>query len=369
MNKTHYDEWASENPGIVQLVNETIEKVNQSQELMIKPDITYIDFKKLNRGVVTSTSYYDDSYWQEIYMIFCFIRNGCRIYDLAPSLCDRFLATHIKKVPTDLLQMPFKSIVLKIPKGVLKHVVNDTPTYISDIYCHYGVADGWYEGKGSLIKLSSILRSYHTEECHATLTWSIFLCKPSIEECVKDSVKTITDYPQFLMNKENEYRVKHPETEKEFGNKTIAELAGYKPPTEADLKFISDTFEFAMKSFLYIIGANSDIIYADNSIPLVQKLRRVKSAGKRKELQRRIDNIGSPRYLVGSKIILTRGEQVMYSGIKTGQWSVSYRFCVAGHYREQPCGEGRLLRKTIFIQPFWKGPEFAEVVTKEHYVK
>jgi hypothetical protein len=39
----------------------------------------------------------------------------------------------------------------------------------------------------------------------------------------------------------------------------------------------------------------------------------------------------------------------------------SVQFLVRGHWRVQPCGKGLLERKTIWIQPFWKGPEEAVI--------
>jgi hypothetical protein len=41
------------------------------------------------------------------------------------------------------------------------------------------------------------------------------------------------------------------------------------------------------------------------------------------------------------------------------RWSVSKRFVVRGHFRNQAHGPGRTLRKRIFVAPFWKGPRDA----------
>lgn len=44
-----------------------------------------------------------------------------------------------------------------------------------------------------------------------------------------------------------------------------------------------------------------------------------------------------------------------------GSIPLSHRYIVRGHFREQPHGKGKKLRKTIFIQPFWKGPTDGEI--------
>ena len=74
-------------------------------------------------------------------------------------------------------------------------------------------------------------------------------------------------------------------------------------------------------------------------------------------------------YKVGYKIILSREEKIMYDNIKKGLWTLSYRFIVQGHFTHQVCGIKHSERKVIFIQPYWKGPEYADIVNSPHLVK
>jgi hypothetical protein len=48
--------------------------------------------------------------------------------------------------------------------------------------------------------------------------------------------------------------------------------------------------------------------------------------------------------------------------------SPAVRFLVRGHWRNQAHGEGRSLRTFKWIEPFWKGPEMAEIVNKPYRV-
>lgn len=41
-------------------------------------------------------------------------------------------------------------------------------------------------------------------------------------------------------------------------------------------------------------------------------------------------------------------------------WQISKRFVVRGHWRDQACGPGRQMRRRMWIQPYWKGPELGE---------
>jgi hypothetical protein len=45
------------------------------------------------------------------------------------------------------------------------------------------------------------------------------------------------------------------------------------------------------------------------------------------------------------------------------------RFIVRGHWRNQACGEKHLEHKRIWIQPYYKGPELAEVINKSYLVR
>jgi hypothetical protein len=49
--------------------------------------------------------------------------------------------------------------------------------------------------------------------------------------------------------------------------------------------------------------------------------------------------------------------------------TIDKRFIVRGHWRQQAYGEDRSLRKQIWIYPFYKGPEFGEVLNKPYLVK
>lgn len=49
--------------------------------------------------------------------------------------------------------------------------------------------------------------------------------------------------------------------------------------------------------------------------------------------------------------------------------SPTVQFLVRGHWRQQAHGPGHSLRKPIWIEPFWKGPEEARVLLRQHRVE
>lgn len=348
MSQTHYDDYINDenNTELLEIVDKTLRIVERTPTLQAK-HIDYILFKHINSEYFNDKEGYDDTLWQLLYHIFCFKRSGQKVYELAPSLCDRFLATHIKKVPTELLQMPYSSILLKIPRGALvREWANvERTTFVSDIYIH----EGEHTDHTRMLKLFVVYRDKGDEQRCINMNFNIFLSEPTVEECVAKSKDIINKYFD-----DGVYQKEGVQCDK---------------PTQEDLQMLEKVFSFVMKSVLYIVGAEADIVYEDRSAPLFQKLQRVKSSGKRKEIERRIAQAGIPRYKVGSRIVLSRGEKVIYEGIRQGKWTLSYRLCVAGHYKAQPYGEGRQLRKVIFIKPYEKGPELADTINKDHYVK
>jgi len=55
---------------------------------------------------------------------------------------------------------------------------------------------------------------------------------------------------------------------------------------------------------------------------------------------------------------------VEYAEGKTNRNSPTLRFLVRGHWRWQPYGPGKKMRKRIPIEPYWKGPDGAKILTR-----
>lgn len=88
----------------------------------------------------------------------------------------------------------------------------------------------------------------------------------------------------------------------------------------------------------------------------------IKKASKHKELP-----VGE-RYVLGQPVQIDLREEVLVQ-IRTGKVggsSPTKLFLVRGHHRRQAHGPGHQLRKTIWIEPFWKGPEDARVLLRPY---
>lgn len=75
------------------------------------------------------------------------------------------------------------------------------------------------------------------------------------------------------------------------------------------------------------------------------------------------------RFILSAPVVIDLREHV--AGVSSGRTGTApkVQFLVRGHWREQAHGADRQLRKRIWIQPFWKGPEGARVLLRSHTVK
>ncbi len=88
---------------------------------------------------------------------------------------------------------------------------------------------------------------------------------------------------------------------------------------------------------------------------------RPKSKGREAEPEHRIVTVGKPLEIdcrAAVKEYIEHGK----AGRKHAPPSV--QVMVRGHYRNQACGVGRMERKTIWIEPHWRGPEAALIQTR-----
>lgn len=49
-----------------------------------------------------------------------------------------------------------------------------------------------------------------------------------------------------------------------------------------------------------------------------------------------------------------------HKGVVPAAWKLRTKHTVRGHWRNQACGPGMKLRKRIWVEPYWKGPDTAE---------
>jgi len=280
---------------------------------------------------------------QEIYADYLLWRSGDKQYDIHPNLVRRLMDSNIKSVPTEFLRLPFNAIRINIEK---EHLFFFTSTGDQQSVHHFIVAHTPDENGDPCIRV--LMRSADINSPNGDISFfRIILNHPNVDECVKASISAMD-----VTMREN------------FGKVTAVELQ------QDERDSLVATFTFVTKAVLYINGANADVYWNQeaNHDQIRSQLLRVQDAGKRRKLAQQLSK-RKGSYLVGHKIIISREEHEYHENVKKGLWKVGYRFVVQGHFRNQPCGTGNLERKIIFINPFYKGPEYAETINSQHSVK
>ncbi len=74
-------------------------------------------------------------------------------------------------------------------------------------------------------------------------------------------------------------------------------------------------------------------------------------------------------YKVGKPITLDVRPAIQGYLLGTLRTSPTVQFLVRGHWRDQACGPGWSKHKTIWIEPYWKGPEDAPINVRAHVIE
>lgn len=121
-------------------------------------------------------------------------------------------------------------------------------------------------------------------------------------------------------------------------------------------------FHFVLNVLLYLTSHDADIIRElTEGERLVKKKAGMKSSGKIKRIDRKLSGLSKiPVYYVGKNIQLSSEERELYRN--TGS-KHSVRYPVGGHWRMQWYGpKDSQYQKQIWIRPYFRGPELAELI-------
>jgi len=133
--------------------------------------------------------------------------------------------------------------------------------------------------------------------------------------------------------------------------------------TTYDEHIIPRLFYFVLNILLYITSEHSDIRFIKSPYEdYKERLGRLKSSGKIKKLERRMEKESKiSRYVIGSSIKLSSEETDLYDAVKRAGPRI--RFPVGGHWRMQWVGhKNEQTQKLTWVRPYLKGPEIAELI-------
>ena len=261
-------------------------------------------------------------------------RTGRRVYTVSPALAEQLHHTELRGLSCEDLRLPYECVYIQNPTAsdMRLHIGTENYTmhglYISEETATGHVGARWWR----------VL--FVGDEDNVGQFWVLLTDGHSVESALDE------------LDKAND----------SSGNRLGAMGQKWRP-----------IFTWAMNVVLYStwsnpgerIMANPDARKLWDRIqklpPKTPKRRALLDQFKRLDPQHRI--------LLGKDVRVQRGapEQAPSLGGGTGhkQW---VRTRVSGHWRNQPHGVGRLERKLIFIEPFWRGDEDAPISAPKHVV-
>jgi hypothetical protein len=141
------------------------------------------------------------------------------------------------------------------------------------------------------------------------------------------------------------------------------QLPGYETlSTASDEAFYNEglrIFRIIANSLLYLASSSAD---TEVGVP-IDKSPGVKLKSPR-EVRRLAASTSSLEYIVVGRNTSSYASEITHTDRVQDQ-----RFKVRGHWRNQAHGPAMGLRKFIHIEPYWKGPEAAEIINKPYVVR
>ncbi len=156
---------------------------------------------------------------------------------------------------------------------------------------------------------------------------------------------------------------------------TISDL--HKSLSKDDSTFYEDGmafFRILVNAILYLSSNEPELI--DNFSKykeLKDKKSRLSSKSKIARVEKQLSKTSKLDYVgVGENvppITIDKSYQNQSKNNGNSAQIISKRFIVRGHWRNQPCGKNQEKRKLIWIKPYYKGAEMAELINKQYIVK
>jgi len=125
---------------------------------------------------------------------------------------------------------------------------------------------------------------------------------------------------------------------------------------------------FAANLALYCTNRASDVV-ANNQATLDRLQAQVRKHPQGSKKKRAADNLRIAQrdsiYVIGSSF---RASDANVAKMLDEGRKINVKHIVRGHWKMQVYGAGRKERKQVFIQPYWRGPDLADVVARKYVV-
>ena len=319
---------------------------------------TYIEtiFEKLKSIIkdpsMTSMDKMRSRFW-DTYMPYMFYKSGKKVFRPTVDLVHMLIDTSIKNIDTYFIQSPFKCIFISIPKEV--KLMNPFNIPIDGLYIAvFNKEDIHYEG---------FSEKYHEYEKYEN-SKNLVICSISDMVISPNDPRETMHYWNIALKDGDLHEQISPlldAYDKEYHKKDFESCN-----KDYDRTFLENILSFCLNSLLYINSKDPSEFKLETTkkdISNIKNKAKIRQASKRTRL---------PFYHLGGNITIDHSYKNvinMYDRETVQHRKLVGKWVVRGHWRNQAHGKESKERKLIWIQPFVKGEEFAEVIEKGYVVK
>lgn len=264
-----------------------------------------------------------------MHVLLVFRNAGMPTFVIKSDLLQLLLETDLPNLSVALLRLPFEGICIEVPRETFAPPAEDT-------------------------------QQIFVSKCPNDKLRIVFCTKDRTNFITMDlqDKEEITIVQAVAITKE---KAKAEVLPKEFGE-DLKKGCIYEDYYDADV------FVFTVNALLYISSQDADIVEDKSHVhKLHQQLQGLKGGHKRKKLEEQLHKEKQHKiYICGANI---RASKEYIASLSKESRQLTVRFRVRGHWRNQACGPKLSEHKLIWIQPYWKGPTYAELLERNYIVK
>ena len=298
------------------------------------------------------------------YLLSAYMHFGRKLYTVSPGLAFTLQHTELKKMPAELLTLPYPCIYLVMPPNTFS--IYNIETGIHPVEGAYIVEDTDVTPRSWKIMLTGLANENSINSSDDALYHYNIVLEDgkSLEECIEMTVRFATEGLSVRGTVAGQEIVTGdmPEEELEIFHKSKAQLI--------------QVFKYAACVCLYATHPDAEVEVFNES-PEYRSLynRAMKAKGdKRKKLFKRAnESKGDTRLLLGGSVTVSREDRAAAlaprnKGAGTKHKVRTYVQAHWQHYRVK-ADEGGYGRKYLLKKAYWKGAAHLPTTEKKHHVK
>jgi len=297
------------------------------------------------------------------YSVTMHVRAGEPTFNLSKDLIGLLLKTDLPKFNLNILRLPFPAIMISLAQKPL--VVNGQEIlsiYLIQTPTRFRIVAGARDTSVIFVNLVIDPRLGVTtidEAVQATVT-------KTLVDTVRDDhrLKPVLNCMDLFSDDTSNSWIDKLELAAD-----VLDRERYITVRKKFFDFYHNVLSLAINTVLYITSPDADMtsVAAGELRRLNGKLQGLKKGAKRENFEKLLAAAKKRKiYIVGGNVHSSRELDAEFT--ETGR-KMAMRHQVRGHWKYQPYGPKNELRKHIWLQPYWRGPSYAEMLARNYVVR